>query len=249
MKMKIKGNILISIMSVVLVIVLMIPAFIFVQKNPISKSNRLKSKAKDEYINKEYVEAYHSYKLLIDSLALANDAASMNYANSAYLSSALLMKGLKEAATRGSNSPDSTLIQIGAVGKETYSMLTGSSNESIASMAANQLGYATLKGTNIFEGKGDSALFAALEYFKTAVRKDPANDSARYNYELVKKIIDFPETVMAEARAMVAQKKYIEAAKILENGMRKDPRLRQQQDFMQRLRTVISIDSLKGRGT
>jgi hypothetical protein len=249
MKMKIKGNLLISIVLVVVCVALMIPAIRFIRNNDIGKANQLKRKAKKEYLATEYVSAYNTYKLLIDSLGTKNDAATLNYGNAAYLSSQLLQKS-KTGPMDQNASADTALMQIGFLAREKYAMLTSSGNEQIASLASNQLGYASLKGTDIFADQGgDSILFNALEHFKMALRKDPGNDSARYNYELVKMIIDFPETVLAETKALVAQKKYRAAAALLEKGMKRDPRLRQQQEFMTRLRTVIAIDSLGGKGS
>ena len=160
------------------------------------------------------------------------------------------MGGLRDRASLGEDAaPDSAVQQIGFQGKERYAMLTASNSSHIASMASNQLGYASLRGSDVFEApNADSLLVVALDHFKNALRKDPSNDSARYNYELVKMIVDFPETVLAETKALVAQKRYREAASVLERGMRRDPRLRQQKDFMQRLRTVIAIDSLGNKG-
>jgi Ca-activated chloride channel homolog len=243
--MRIKSNMLMSIMLVVLLIAITIPGFLFIQNNSISKSNRLKTKAKKEYLDKDFVSAYGSYKLLVDSLLVQNAAATLNYANSAYLSTELLTRGL-EGGSNKSSATDSTLKQIGYYANEKYASLTSSTNAAIASMASNQLGYASLKGSDVFQNAGsDSVLFTALENFKNALRKDPQNDSARHNFELIKKIIDFPGTVLAETKALIAQKKYRQAARLLEQGMRRDPRLRQKQDFMDRLRTVITIDSLE----
>lgn len=250
-KNKIKGNLIIGVALVALLIALMIPAMRFLRDNRISQSNSLKKKGEKEYLATDYVSAYNTYKRLIDSLANNEDEVGINYANSAYLSSALLMKGLRERASMDqSGSSDSTLQQIGFYGKEKYSMLTGSVNDEIAAIASNQLGYAALKGSDVFSsGNTDSILFVALDHFKNAVRRDPSNDSARHNYELVKLIINFPETILSETKALIAQKRYREAAALLEKGMRRDPRLRQQKDFMTRLRTVIAIDSLEGRGS
>lgn len=250
-KNKIKVNLIIGVTLVVLLIALMIPAMRFIRDNRISQANGLKKKGEKEYLATDYVSAYNTYKLLIDSLANNEDEVGINYANAAYLSSELLMKGLRESATAGqSATSDSTLQQIGFYGKEKYGMLTTSANDEIAAIASNQLGYASLKGTDVFaEANADSILFVALDHFKTAVRRDPSNDSARHNYELVKLIINFPETILSETKALIAQKRYREAAALLEKGMRRDPRLRQQKDFMTRLRTVIAIDSLEGRGS
>jgi hypothetical protein len=249
MKMKIKGNLLISIMMVALFIVLTIPAFMFVKKNPISQANGLKKKAKKEYQNAEYASAYISYRMLLDSLGVVSDPASLNYANAAYLSSVLLKNGTRQG--KGStDAADSSLLQIGSFGKEKYALLTSSTDEKISSLAFNQLGYSQLKDGELFGSQGsDSVLLMALEHFKNALRKDPENDSARFNYELVKKVVDYPETVLSEVKSLIAEKRYREAAALLEKGMRRDPRLRQQQDFMQRLRTVIRIDSLGSKGS
>jgi Ca-activated chloride channel family protein len=250
-KMKLKSNLWVSILLIVVLVALMIPAVRFVRDNSISKSNGLKRKAEKEYLATDYVSAYNTYKVLIDSLNNIEDPVGINYANAAYLSSELLMKGLRERATMGQGAAsDSTLQQIGYYGKEKYAQLTTSAIPGIASIASNQLGYASLKGSNVFESpNADSVLFIALDHFKNALRSDPSNDSARYNYELLKMIVLFPETVLSETKALIAQKRYRQAAAVLARGMRRDPRLRQQQDFMNRLRTVIAIDSLEGRGS
>ena len=250
-KSKIRGNLLVGVILVILLIALMIPAVRFIRNNPISQANTLKKNGEKEYLARDYVSAYNTYKRLIDSLANAEDEVGINYANAAYLSSELLMKGLRERATMDqSAASDSTLQQIGFYGKEKYSLLTTSSNDAIAAMASNQLGYASLKGADVFASdNADSILFVALDHFKNAVRRDPTNDSARHNYELMKLIVNFPETVLSETKALVAQKRYREAEAVLAKGMRRDPRLRQQKDFMTRLRTVITIDSLQGKGS
>jgi tetratricopeptide (TPR) repeat protein len=247
--MKIKSDTLVKIGLVIVTLALMVPAILFVRNNSISKANRLKMEAKEQYLNRDFVSAYQSYGQLIDSLALDEDAVYINHANAAYLSSELLGKALSNGQTQNA-ATDSSLAQVGAVARQEYAVLTSSPDEKIASVASNQLGYASIKGSDVFESQsGDSLLFMALEYFKNALRKDPANDSARYNYELVKKVIDFPETILSEAKALIAQKRYREAAALMEKGMRRDPRLRRQQDFMQRLRTVIAIDSLETQGS
>lgn len=65
---------------------------------------------------------------------------------------------------------------------KSYEKLYGSANNNIKSIAAQQLG--------IISYKGDKDKEKALAYFKDALRANPANAEARYNYELLKKMQD-----------------------------------------------------------
>lgn len=61
-----------------------------------------------------------------------------------------------------------------------YEMLTDSKKNSVRSVAQQQLGVMANKSKKYKE---------ALAHFKEAIKADPANDDARYNYELLKKIL------------------------------------------------------------
>lgn len=65
--------------------------------------------------------------------------------------------------------------------RQQYQLLTDSKTKPIASRAFQQLGV-----MNNREGKFEEA----LNYFKQAVKNDPTNDEARYNYEMLKKKLD-----------------------------------------------------------
>ena len=65
--------------------------------------------------------------------------------------------------------------------KNTYSPLTVSSNAKIKSLANQQLGVLANR-----EGKFEEA----LNYFRNALKADPTNEEARYNYEMVKKKLE-----------------------------------------------------------
>ncbi len=65
--------------------------------------------------------------------------------------------------------------------KNTYSPLTASSNAKIKSLANQQLGVLANR-----EGKFEEA----LNYFRNALKADPTNEEARYNYEMVKKKLE-----------------------------------------------------------
>jgi hypothetical protein len=62
-----------------------------------------------------------------------------------------------------------------------YQTITGSPDRLIGSVAHQQLGILSNR-TKEYE--------AALNHFKQALKKDPSNDDARYNYELLKKAMD-----------------------------------------------------------
>jgi hypothetical protein len=85
----------------------------------------------------------------------------------------------------------------------------------------------------------------AANYFKSALKKDPGNEFARYNYELLRKRIQYPEAVMSRVRSLVHQRKYKEARQILHGALGRDSRMQKNySDYVQRLENVISIDSL-----
>ncbi|MFZ6012983.1 MAG: hypothetical protein ACOYXT_21745, partial [Bacteroidota bacterium] len=65
--------------------------------------------------------------------------------------------------------------------EKNYQSLTASAKKEINSKAHNQLGLMTNK-----KGKAEEA----LNYFKQAIKADPTNDDARYNYEMLKKKLD-----------------------------------------------------------
>jgi Ca-activated chloride channel homolog len=65
--------------------------------------------------------------------------------------------------------------------QNSYSSLTTSHNARYRSLANQQLGVLANR-----QGKFEEA----LNYFKTALKADPANEEARYNYEMVKKKLE-----------------------------------------------------------
>ncbi|HYF67620.1 MAG TPA: hypothetical protein VD884_05755 [Ohtaekwangia sp.] len=242
--MKGPGKLIVSILMIVICIGLLIPAYLYFQRNPISQANRMKAQAKKEYFAREYLKAYKAYQFLFDSLKVKSDPASLNYANAAFMSSGILRDGFYGSSGQTTLS-DSVLGMLEDVSEAEYVRLTSTKDNKIASKAANQLGYSALKKGDLFVDEDtDSVLTVALDHFKTALRKNPGNDSARYNYELIKKIVLFPETILSQAKALVAEKKYVEAQTLLENAMKRDPRLKKQTEFLDRIKLVVKIDSL-----
>lgn len=260
-----QNNILLYVVSSAFCIALIVASVIYIQKNEISRANALKRKAKREYTSENYVSAYTTYRQLIDSMEVVSEAADLNYANAAFFTSSILAKRSNDPdSVNPSTLADSTLELIAEQGKNRFLSLTLSSDDKLASMAHNQLGYTAFKRhefsmsfstddpNSAYESGArsiDSLYLYLLDNFKQALRKDPSNDSIRFNYELLKRMINYPETILEETKALVARRQYREAKAVLEEGMKRDFRLQAQQEFLQRLRTVIQIDSLHSKGS
>ncbi len=73
------------------------------------------------------------------------------------------------------------MLKDSASARQLYEELTGSSNAQIRSVAYQQL------GALAFQQKKHEE---ALDLFKQALRANPANEDARYNYELVKRLLE-----------------------------------------------------------
>jgi hypothetical protein len=236
-------RLILKILSALAFVALVVVFFLFLKDNQITKENRLIRKAKDEYYQREFVSAYATYKILFDSLNFEDDAALLNYGNAAFMSSSILKNGMYGG--RQSNKqpqPDSVLKNLANTSQDIYLVLTASDKNKLASMAHNQLGYSAIK-SSFAANASDSILLQSLNSFKEALKADPANDSARYNYELIKKIIGFPETILAQTKSLVAQHRYVEAANLLEKSMARDIRLKNQQDFLNRIKSIAGIDT------
>ncbi len=230
--------------AIIACIALLVVAYYFLRDNETGRINALKEKAEHEYYMREFPSAYKTYQALMDTTSDYGEGAMINYANAAFMSSTMLRNGLKRL-DGGPTLSDTILNQIAGESHAMYSVLTSATDKKIASMAFNQLGYTTVKGapTPNEEVDADSVFLVALENFRNALKRNPNNDSARYNYELLKKVVDYPETVMNETRSLVAQQRYAEAANLLERSMEKDIRLARQKEYLQRIKAVAGIDT------
>jgi tetratricopeptide (TPR) repeat protein len=131
-----------------------------------------------------------------------------------------------------------------------YQPLTVSRNTKLRSIAQQQMGVLANRNGNM-EG--------ALEWFKQALRTNPANEDARYNYELVKKKLDekqnsdkkndkkdepsdYAKELKRLAEALVRQQKYSEAHKLMVDGLKKDRTVALFNDFIQRLKDVSELN-------
>jgi len=162
-------------------LLVLILAVSFFDLNDIAKINALKEEAEKAYLKGDYQSAYDKYALLVDSFKVQDDNLLLNYANSSYFLTGLNGKiGDKKPQE---NSPYSEV----AMGN--YQKLTTSHDGSVKSAAYNQLGVINYQmGQGVPQGK--KFIDESLAHFKQSLKSSPQNDNARYNYELVKKIIE-----------------------------------------------------------
>lgn len=131
-----------------------------------------------------------------------------------------------------------------------YDQATQSPNKMLASFAFNQSGVIT----------GNKKEFeAALSKFQSALIKDPTNEQARYNYELLARWLqrdeerknqdqnkpepsDFAKRKKAEADRLVEQFRFNDALSIMQEAMAQDSTVAAYQDFMTTLQEVVEID-------
>lgn len=137
-----------------------------------------------------------------------------------------------------------------------YQSLLQSAKKTLASKAGNQLG-------NILNRQGKSA--EALSYFKQALKADPSNETARYNYEMLKKKLDqqkkeqeqndqkqdqqkkqepseFAKRLKAQADRLVAERRYREAHELMMNGLQQDQTVSYYEQYIERIRIVAEIN-------
>ena len=152
------------------------------------------------------------------------------------------------------------LKELGQAAK-VYEKLYSSTDGRIRSVAAQQLG--------VISYKGDKDKAKALVFFKEALKANPHNEQARYNFEYLKKLqekkedpkIDnkkdkndnkdqknqepsaFAKRLKEQAEALCAARKYTEAYNLMVDGMKKDQSVSIYQDFIQRIKKVAEINS------
>lgn len=131
-----------------------------------------------------------------------------------------------------------------------YDKATLSPDKKLASMAFNQGG--VLLGT-----KQENE--AALSKFKSALIKDPRNEVARYNYELLARWLqrdkerqqqeedkpepsDFAKQKKAEADRLVEQFRFKDALALMNEALAQDETVAAYQEFITNLQEVTEID-------
>ncbi len=245
--------------GVVIIVLLSGIAFLYfavIRKSQIAEISSAKRQAKSDYQEGRFVDAAYLYNHLIDSLKIDEEPVTINYANAGFLSAAMdTTLFAKQARSRHQNESDSiktsTQQSILNRAEQDYLKLTGAKNKSIGSMANNQLGVYVLKvqgpaSESDQTGKAiDSLIRQSLVHFKEALKRDPSNDSARYNYELLKMKLIFPDLVYNKAEQLVQRRRYGQAYRLMESAAKKDSRMKRYEDFTKKIQAVYKIDSLK----
>jgi hypothetical protein len=204
---------------------------IIIDPSKIARINTAKSDARKAYMDGDYKKAASLYAYLSDSLDVQEDEVLINLANSYFQV----------------NDTTNAL--------STYQSLTASTTDHIRSKAHQQLGILHHR-----QGKFDEALVN----FKEAIKADNNNVDAKYNYEILKKKLDeekkkqeekdknrpkqpsaFAKRLKAQADALVAQYKFSEAELLMNDGAKKDPTVLYYEDFMNRLKEVVTINKSK----
>lgn len=94
----------------------------------------------------------------------------------------------------------------------------------------------------------------ALAHYRVALLYRPDFPEARRNYELLAReapdeepdaLSPLARTLRAQADSLVAARRYAEALALLEEGLRVDTTLRAIQDYVERLRDVVTIENLE----
>ncbi len=211
--------------------VLSIIALIAIDPSKIAKVNNAKSEARKAYMDGDYKKAVSMYTYLTDTLDVREDEVMINLANSYFQ--------VKDTANAIS----------------TYQSLTASPKGHIRSKAQQQLGILHHR-----QGK----LEEALANFKEAIKADNSNVDAKYNYEMLKKKLDeekkkqeekdrnkpkepsaYAKRLKAQADALLAKYRFSEAESLMTEGAKKDPSVLYYEDFMNRLKEVVTIDKSK----
>ena len=136
--------------------------FVLFALDPIGKLDRV---ARQNALKKEAREAFarEDFKTAIEKYQYLQDSLSVRDDN--------ILLNLANAQYKIADSSN-------ALGN--YQKLTSSANKNLQSIAYQQLGVMNNKPQNQQQ---------ALDYFKKALKADPSNEEARYNYELLKKLM------------------------------------------------------------
>lgn len=229
-------------------------AYYFGFNNGRRASNQMKRKARQAYQDAEYKKAASDLAYLLDSLVLDEDPLKLNLAHTAFLIGlGDSSHGLLRDVVNGTLSKDSATLKKQAAEIKYlenihyyHTLSEEASDKTVASIAGNQLGVLTYRIRDTENAdEEEKALTEAAGYFKAALKKNPENQFARYNYELIRKKIDFPRMIISRVKALIAERRYKDARDLLKAALKKDNTIEKRySDFVPRIENVIKIDSL-----
>jgi hypothetical protein len=214
-----------------------------------TESGVLSQALKDQkrYYNKgEYTLAYTVSEFLVDSLKVTQDEVRLNYANAAYLCA------MRDSSRSIYLNPADTITgdvknfftYMNTALTTTKNLAAGASRNVITSTAYNHMGVILCK--NLSEDQPEEkVLEEASGYFRNALQQDSDNEFARFNYELIRRKIEYPEMVIAQVKSLINQRRYRQARLVLDRGVHVDERVKKNYgDFVERIDNIIKIDSL-----
>ena len=108
-----------------------------------------------------------------------------------------------------------------------YSRVLASENDNLRSVAYQQMGVIQQMKQKMNE---------ALNAFKNALKSNPANEDARYNYELLKKLLNEQEQ---QADALAKQNLFEQALNIMQMGLQEDKTVAAYNQFITKLGEVV----------
>ena len=135
-----------------------------------------------------------------------------------------------------------------------YNKAVLANDNGIKSQALTQIGVMNYSKQNLNE---------SLTMFKAALKADPKNEAARFNYELVKKKLEnqkdkdqnqnkyeddkvqpseFAKKLKEQAEKLVLNRKYGEAYNLMMNGLKQDQSVSFYKDFISRINDIIEIE-------
>ncbi|MDH5610038.1 MAG: hypothetical protein OEY56_11220 [Cyclobacteriaceae bacterium] len=128
-----------------------------------------------------------------------------------------------------------------------YATAATSDQAGLKSIAYQQLGVIAKNGNNLKE---------SLQFLKASIKADPTNQAARYDYELVKKLLkeqeqnqgqdkdkvepsEYAKNLKMKSDELRYQGKFNEALSILQEGLKRDKTIEAYNEYMGRLAKVI----------
>ena len=128
-----------------------------------------------------------------------------------------------------------------------YSKVLSSDDARLRSLAYQQMGVIN---------KQQNKLKDALSDFKASLKSNPANEDARYNYEILKKIIDeqeqqeqkenddiepseYAKQLKAQADKLIKQNLFDQAMSLMQKGLQEDETVAAYNSFISKLNNVV----------
>lgn len=200
------------------------------RQSPIAEYNHLIREGKKGLLGGNAKGAQQSLGRVLDSLKISDERVALNFAHAGFI--------VRQEAGRDDTTQRYSLDTVRTV----YNALGASPHATLAAVAQNQLGNTEVKFAPPDPAQLENTLQEAINHYKNALRKDPANDSIRYNYELLQRVLNFPNEVLATVDRLVSQRQYGLAYQFLALSRQRDPRLDTYADMEQRLKAIYEID-------